>query len=96
MGSESPWALAESILLPRRDGCEEGDFWLGSLEMTALAKQSSSIAIWERVIQPSRKSLDEPAAKALLGFRLSKRDLDRADMLANKAASGDLSAAEAV
>jgi hypothetical protein len=63
--------------------------------MTALAKPSSSLAIWERAIQPSRRSLDEASARALLGIKLSKRDLDRADALAVLAAKGKLTNAEA-
>ena len=54
-----------------------------------------SLAIWERAIQPSRKSLDASAARALLALRLSKRDLDRADALASKAAEGALSSQDA-
>ncbi len=54
-----------------------------------------SLAIWERTIQPSRKSLDASAARALLELRLSKRDLDRADALAVKASQRALTAAEA-
>ncbi len=52
-------------------------------------------AIWERAIQPARKSLDAAAARALLEIKLSKRDLDRADALAAKAATGKLSPVEA-
>jgi hypothetical protein len=63
--------------------------------MSATATSSPSIAIWERAIRPSGRSLDEGAAKGLLGFRLSRRDLDRADVLAAKAAKGKLSPAEA-
>jgi hypothetical protein len=55
---------------------------------------ASSIGIWERAIQPARKTLDAPSARALLGLRLSKRDLDRADALARLAAKGSLSVAE--
>ena len=54
-----------------------------------------SLAIWERAIQPSRRSLDPSAAQAFLALRLSKRDLDRADALAAKAAAGDLAQQEA-
>ncbi len=42
----------------------------------------SSIAIWERAIQPARRTLDAASARALLNLKLSKRDLDRADELA--------------
>lgn len=61
--------------------------------MSAFTLQPS-LAIWERTIQPSRKSLDASAAKALLKLRLSKRDLDRADALAAKASKGKLSVTE--
>ena len=63
--------------------------------MTALAKPTTSVAIWERAIQPSRRSLDEASARALLGIKLSKRDLDRADALAARAAQGKLTKVEA-
>jgi hypothetical protein len=56
----------------------------------------SHAAIWQRAIQPSRKTLDEAAARALLEIRLSARDLRRADVLARKAVAGKLSAREAV
>ena len=55
----------------------------------------SSVAIWERAIQPARRSLDAASARALLQLKLSKRDLDRADALAMRAAQGNLSEGEA-
>ncbi len=55
----------------------------------------SSVAIWERAIQPARRSLDSASARALLKLKLSKRDLDRADALAMRAAQGKLSEGEA-
>jgi hypothetical protein len=58
------------------------------------ATPPNSIAIWERAIQPSRRTLDPSSAKALLGLKLSKRDLDRADTLANLASGGQLTDAE--
>ncbi len=63
--------------------------------MPASASLHPSLAIWERAIQPSRKLLDASAARALLELRLSKRDLDRADVLASKAAADTLSARDA-
>ncbi len=63
--------------------------------MHVAASTSPSIAIWERAIQPARKSLDAAAARGLLGIKLSKRDLDRADVLATRAAQGRLTKAEA-
>lgn len=63
--------------------------------MPATAAIPSSIAIWERAIQPARKSLDAAAARALLELRLSKKDLDRADALAARASQTRLSKAEA-
>ena len=62
--------------------------------MPAIASTSPSIAIWERAIQPARKTLDAAAARGLLGIKLSKRDLERADALAARAASGKLTKAE--
>ncbi len=63
--------------------------------MNAPASGSSSAVIWERTIQPARRSLDQAAAKAMLSFKLSARDLDRADVLAGKAGTGKLTAEEA-
>jgi hypothetical protein len=62
--------------------------------MPAMSVTPPAIAIWERAIQPARKSLDASAARALLGLKMSKRDLDRADTLAAKAAQGKLTAKE--
>ena len=56
---------------------------------------TTSAAIWERTIQPSRRSLDRAAARAILGLKLSARDLNRADVLAGKAATARLTTAEA-
>ena len=58
--------------------------------MTTIASPASSIAIWERAIQPARRKLDPASAKALLALKLSKRDLDRADVLAMRAAQGKI------
>ena len=63
--------------------------------MTTTASPFSSIAIWERAIQPARRTLDADSARALLNLKLSKRDLDRADALAVRAAQGKLSDDEA-
>ena len=63
--------------------------------MISASYSSPSVAIWERAIQPARKSLDAAAARALLVLKLSKRDLDRADALAARAAHGRLTKAEA-
>ena len=63
--------------------------------MTTTASPFSSIAIWERAIQPARRTLDADSARALLNLKLSKRDLDRADALALRAAQGKLSDDEA-
>ena len=62
--------------------------------MNASASGGTSAAIWERTIQPARRSLDRAAAKVLLGFKLSARDLARADLLAEKAATGKMTTAE--
>ncbi len=63
--------------------------------MPATAATPPSLAIWERAIQPARKSLDSAAARALLDMKLSKRDLDRADALAARSAKGRLTKPEA-
>ena len=64
--------------------------------MNAIASAASSAAIWERAIQPSRRSLDRAAARAILNLKLSTRDLNRADVLADKACAGKLTDAEAM
>ena len=56
---------------------------------------TTSAAIWERTIQPSRRSLDRAAARAILSLKLSARDLNRADALAEKCAAEKMTAAEA-
>ena len=63
--------------------------------MTTTSPLNSSISIWERAIQPARRTLDADSARALLNLKLSKRDLDRADVLASRAAQGSLSDDEA-
>ena len=62
--------------------------------MTTTASPASSIAIWERAIQSARRTLDPASAKALLALKLSNRDLDRADVLAMRAAQGKISSDE--
>ena len=64
--------------------------------MNASAFATSSAAIWKRTIQPSRRSLDRAAARALLNLKLSARDLNRADVLAEKAGAGKLTDEESV
>lgn len=63
--------------------------------MNAPASIVTSAAIWERAIEPSRRSLDRAAARAILNLKLSARDLNRADVLAEKAGAARLTAAEA-
>ncbi len=63
--------------------------------MTTASSPVTSIAIWERAIQPARRSLDPATARALLSIKLSKRDLNRADALAMRAARGSVSDSEA-
>jgi len=63
--------------------------------MISSASNVSATGIWERAIQPSRRSLDRAAAKAILGLKLSARDLNRAGALAGKAHAGKLSGEEA-
>ena len=57
--------------------------------MTTTSPLNSSISIWERAIQPARRTLDADSARALLNLKLSKRDLDRADVLAQGSLSDD-------
>lgn len=61
--------------------------------MTATSP-NTPVAIWERAIQPARRTLDADSARALLGLKMSKRDLDRADALAARRIDGTLSEAE--
>ncbi len=63
--------------------------------MATTSPTITSIAIWERAIQPARRTLDAASAKALLSLKLSKRDLDRSDVLALLAVQGKLSDEEA-
>ena len=58
--------------------------------MATISPTNSNIAIWERAIQPARRTLDAASARALLNLKLSKRDLDRSDELALRAAQGRL------
>jgi hypothetical protein len=64
--------------------------------MAAATSSHPALEIWERAIAPGRKGLDEAAARALLGIRLSKRDRDRAEALAAKSCSGQLTESEAL
>ena len=60
--------------------------------MNAIALATSTAAICERAIRPS---LDRAAARAILNLKLSARDLNRADVLADKACGGKLTDTEA-
>ena len=63
--------------------------------MSVMIAENSASAIWQRTIQPRKPGLTAAAARALLGLKLSKADLDRADKLAAKSQAQQLSAAEA-
>jgi len=62
--------------------------------MSARFPETPELAIWQRAIQPGKGGLSEAAAEALLGMRLGKKDLDRADRLAAKSVKGTLSDSE--
>jgi hypothetical protein len=62
--------------------------------MSVMIAENSASAIWQRTIQPRKPGLTPAAARALLGLKLSKSDLDRADELAAKAQAQNLSPAE--
>lgn len=47
----------------------------------------AGIGIWQRALQ-KQKRLSPEVAEVLLGLRISKRDLDRADALAQKRCAG--------
>ena len=51
-------------------------------------------AIWQRTIQARKSRLSPAAARALLRLKFSRIDLDRADELAGKAATGKLTRSE--
>jgi hypothetical protein len=55
--------------------------------MIASTIAEAGIGIWQRALQ-KRKKLSPEVAEALIGLRISKRDLDRADALAQKRCSG--------
>ena len=59
--------------------------------MKTSSPETSNIAIWERAIQPARRTLDSASARALLELKLSRRDLNRADALAVSSSQGKLS-----
>ncbi len=62
--------------------------------MSAVISAGSAVAIWKRAIEPEAGTLPPPEAKAMLGLRLAKADLDRADALAAKARAGRLTPQE--
>ena len=63
--------------------------------MSVIAAENPGLAIWKRTVQPSRRTLDPAAARALLQFRLTAGDQRRAGQLAEKASAGKLTGAEA-
>jgi hypothetical protein len=62
--------------------------------MSAVISEGSAVAIWKRAIEPEAGSLPPAEARAMLGLRLAKADLDRADALAAKAREGRLTPQE--
>jgi hypothetical protein len=62
--------------------------------MSAAIGESSAVAIWKRAIEPEAGTLPPAEARAMLGLRLAKADLDRADTLAAKARAGGLTPQE--
>ncbi|MSU35918.1 MAG: hypothetical protein EXS36_12605 [Pedosphaera sp.] len=62
--------------------------------MSTVTAPPPTLAIWERARWTARKSLDAGAARALLGVKLIKRDLDRADEPAACSAMGGLTKAK--
>jgi len=62
--------------------------------MSVMIAENSASAIWQRTIQPKKSNLAPAIARALLGLRFSRADLDRADELAAKARAGSLTLAE--
>ena len=62
--------------------------------MSVIAVENSAAAIWQRTIEPQKPNLDPGAARALLRLKFSRADLDRADQLAAKAQTGELTPSE--
>lgn len=62
--------------------------------MSALVAERSAVAVWKRAIQPDDGTLRPAEARALLRLKVAEADLDRADALAAKARSGQLTAEE--
>ena len=62
--------------------------------MSVMIAENSASAIWQRTIQPKKSNLAPTIARALLGLRFSRADLNRADGLAAKARAGRLAPAE--
>jgi hypothetical protein len=62
--------------------------------MSVMIAENSASAIWERAVEPKKANLAPAVARALLGLRLSKTDLKRADELAAKARAGELAQQE--
>jgi hypothetical protein len=62
--------------------------------MSVVLSQGSAVAIWKRAIEPEAGTLAPAEARAMLGLRLAKADLDRADALAAKARAGRLTPQE--
>lgn len=51
---------------------------------------NSETAIFERIVLPHEQALSEQAARSLLEIRFSREDLERMQLLADKAKSGTL------
>jgi hypothetical protein len=62
--------------------------------MTAALSEGSVVAIWKRAIELEAGGLPPAEARAILRLKLAEADLDRADALAAKARSGQLTPQE--
>lgn len=62
--------------------------------MSVSAAENSASAIWQRTIQPRKSNVDPAAARAFLRLQFSRRDLNRADLLADRSRMGKLAPQE--
>jgi len=64
------------------------------LTMSTITTESASATIWERIIRPDLDDLSPEEARAVLRWKFSDADRQRADHLSAKARAGALTAAE--
>jgi len=62
--------------------------------MSTITTENASAAIWERIIRPDQDDLSPEEARAVLRWKFSDADRQRANELSSKARADALSAAE--